>query len=382
MAPTEAETGSPGGVGPDVSSDGTGVLRCTGPWTIPRLASVEARLAELVRAGAGGLVVDAAGVTAMDTGGAWLLRRTVEALRAAGRAVELRGLEPRFAELIEIVGRHGPAGNGAVAEAPPPRLERLGRAVCELVVQGPRALSFLGESVAVLARLLLRPHRIRWSALFGCLERDGVKAMPIVGLLSFLMGIVIAYQGAEQLKTFGANIFVVDLVGISLLREIAPMVTAILVAGRSGSAYTAQLGAMSVTEEVDALRTLGLSPMELLVLPRVLALVIAMPLLTVYADVVGVFGGMLIASAELSVSFTEFVARFDEAVALRHLLIGIGKAPIFAVVIALVGCYQGFQISGGVDSVGRHTTISVVQGIFLVIVIDAVFSVLLSWWGL
>lgn len=382
MGPTQADATVPGGVSPEVSFDAAGALRLTGPWTIPHLARVEGRLAELVRAGAGELVCDAAGITAMDTGGAWLLRRTVETCRAAGRRVTLRGLEPRFAELLEIVGRHGPSGNGTGASAPPPRLERLGRAVWERAAQGPRALSFLGESGVVLVRLLLRPRSIRWPALFGSLERDGVKAMPIVGLLSFLMGIVIAYQGAEQLKTFGANIFVVDLVGISLLREIAPMVTAILVAGRSGSAYTAQLGAMSVTEEVDALRTLGLSPMELLVLPRVLALVIAMPLLTVYADVVGVFGGMIIASAELSVSFTEFVKRFDEAVALRHLLIGIGKAPIFAVVIALVGCYQGFQISGGVDSVGRHTTVSVVQGIFLVIVIDAAFSILLSWLGL
>lgn len=377
-----AETAGAGGGRPTAALDGAGLLRLAGAWTIPRLAEVEEGLAALA-AGAGPLTCDAAGITAMDTGGAWLLRRTLEAWRTAGRTVELRGLDPRFAELLEIVGRHGPAGNGAAAGAPPPpRLERLGRGVWEWAAQGPRALSFLGESGVVLVRLLLRPRTIRWSALFGSLERDGVKAMPIVGLLSFLMGIVIAYQGAEQLKTFGANIFVVDLVGISLLREIAPMVTAILVAGRSGSAYTAQLGAMSVTEEVDALRTLGLSPMELLVLPRVLALVIAMPLLTVYADVVGVFGGMLIASAELSVSFTEFVTRFDEAVALRHFLIGIGKAPIFAVVIALVGCYQGFQISGGVDSVGRHTTISVVQGIFLVIVIDAAFSILLSWLGL
>lgn len=368
---------------PDVSLDGAGVLRCTGPWTIPHLARVEARLADLVPpaggSAAGPLVYDAGGITAMDTGGAWLLHRSLAALRAGGRDVALQGLPPRFAELLEIVGRHAPAGEPAGPSVPSPPLERLGHVVWDRVARGPQALGFLGETAAVSLRLLLRPRSIRWPALFGSLERDGLKALPITGLLSFLMGVVIGYQGAEQLKTFGANIFVVDLVGISLLREIAPMVTAILVAGRSGSAYTAQIGTMSVTEEVDALRTLGLSPMELLVVPRMLALVIAMPLLTVYADVVGVFGGMVIASAELGVSFTEFVARFEEAVALRHFLIGIGKAPVFAAVIALVGCYQGFQIRGNVDSVGRHTTISVVQGIFLVIVIDAVFSVLLSW---
>lgn len=170
--------------------------------------------------------------------------------------------------------------------------------------------------------------------------------------------------------------------GISLLREIAPLIAAILIAGRSGSAYAAQIGTMKVTEELDALQTFGLSPIELLVLPRVLALVVALPLLTVYADVVGVFGGMLIASNQLNVSFTAFLTRFEEAVALRHFLIGIGKAPFFAVIIALVGCYQGFQIRGGVDDVGRHTTISVVQSIFLVIIFDALCSILLNWWSL
>jgi phospholipid/cholesterol/gamma-HCH transport system permease protein len=211
---------------------------------------------------------------------------------------------------------------------------------------------------------------------------DGVNALPITGLLTFLIGVVIAYQGAEQLKKFGTNIFIVDLVGISLLREIAPLIVAILIAGRSGSAYAAEIGTMKVTEELDAVRTLGISPMSLLVLPRTLALMIALPLLTVYADVLGVFGGMLIASGQLSVGFAEFVARFEEAVAVRHFLIGIGKAPFFAVIIALVGCYQGFQIRGGVDDVGRHTTISVVQGIFLVIVFDAICSILLNWWDL
>jgi phospholipid/cholesterol/gamma-HCH transport system permease protein len=201
-------------------------------------------------------------------------------------------------------------------------------------------------------------------------------------LLTFLVGVVIAYQGAEQLRKFGTNIFIVDLVGISLLREIAPLLVAILIAGRSGSAYAAEIGTMKVTEELDAVRTLGIAPMNLLVLPRTLALVIALPLLTVYADMMGVAGGMLIASSQLNVSVAAFVARFEEAVAVRHFLIGLGKAPFFAMIIALVGCYQGFQIRGGVDDVGRHTTISVVQSIFLVIVFDAICSILLNWWDL
>ncbi len=207
-----------------------------------------------------------------------------------------------------------------------------------------------------------------------------MHAMPITGLLAFLMGVVIAYQGAEQLRQFGANIFVVDLVGISILREIGPLIVAILVAGRSGSAYAAQIGTMKVTEELDAIKTLGLSPIQLLVLPRVFALAIAVPLLTVYADILGVAGGALVAFKELDLTFTEFLTRFEEWVALRHFLIGVGKAPFFAVIIAVVGCYQGFQIRGNVDDVGRKTTIGVVQSIFLVIVFDAACSIALSWW--
>lgn len=243
-------------------------------------------------------------------------------------------------------------------------------------------LEFLGENTVVMGRSLLVPTRIRWRALFDRIEQDGVQALPITGLLTFLIGVVIAYQGAEQLRKFGTNIFIVDLVGISLLREIAPLIVAILIAGRSGSAYTAEIGTMQVTEELDAVRALGISPISLLVLPRALALVVAMPLLTVYADAFGVFGGMLIASTNLNVSFTEFVARFEEAVALRHFLIGVGKSVFFAMIIALVGCYQGFQIRGGVDDVGRYTTLSVVQSIFLVIVFDAICSILLNWWHL
>jgi phospholipid/cholesterol/gamma-HCH transport system permease protein len=296
--------------------------------------------------------------------------------------VELRGLRPELSQLLEIVSATRPSLEPAPAPAAPAFLERLGRRAWNEARQILRGLAFLGEGTAALARLGAAPRLVRWRALARSVELDGFNALPIVGLLTFLMGVVIAYQGAEQLRKFGTNIFIVDLVGISLLREIAPLVTAILVAGRSGSAYAAQLGTMKVTEELDAIRTLGLSPMELLVLPKVLALVLVLPLLTVYADAVGVFGGMLIASSQLHVSFTEFLTRFEEAVALRHFLIGVGKAPVFAVIVALVGCYQGFQIRGGVDDVGRHTTVSVVQAIFLVIVVDAFFSIALNWMNL
>ncbi len=296
--------------------------------------------------------------------------------------MSLRGLRPEFTQLLQIVSTTQAAIPPVEGLGARTWLERIGLLAWDRLNQWMNGLGFLGESLTAWLGLLAAPRSIRWRALCRSLELDGFNALPIVGLLTFLMGVVIAYQGAEQLRKFGTNIFIVDLVGISLLREIAPLVTAILVAGRSGSAYAAQLGTMKVTEELDAVRTLGISPMELLVIPKALALVIALPLLTVYADAVGVFGGMLIASGQLGVSFTEFLTRFEEAIALRHFLIGVGKAPVFAVIIALVGCYQGFQIRGGVDDVGRHTTISVVQAIFLVIVFDAFFSIALNWWGL
>jgi phospholipid/cholesterol/gamma-HCH transport system permease protein len=351
-----------------------------GPWTLAHLAKLERRLDTITWPDQPALTLDAGDVTALDSAGAVLLLRTIRRLEQEGRQVSVDGLRPDLVPLFEAIKATWGGLAPAVQPAAQSWLARLGHGAWTRLYTSVGAMTFLGENATALLRSVTAPRIIRWRALVTSLETDGVRALPIVGLLTFLMGVVIAYQGAEQLRTFGANIFVVDLVGISMLREIAPLVTAILVAGRSGSAYAAQIGTMKVTEELDAIRTLGLSPVHLLVLPRVFALVIALPLLTVYADGVGVFGGMLIASTTLSVNFPEFLSRFEEAIALRHFVIGVGKAPVFAAIIALVGCYQGFQIRGGVDDVGRHTTISVVQSIFLVIVFDAFFSIVLSWW--
>jgi phospholipid/cholesterol/gamma-HCH transport system permease protein len=366
---------------PVVNLSEDGLVLCEGSWTIQYLMELASILAAMRWPEAADLVFDGEQITAMDTGGALLLQRALTQLRGQGRQVSLEGLRPEFAELLQSVASNWGRIKAGPARTPPfvERLNRLGTAQGQ---QALKALEFIGESTVAVWRTLKQPSLIRWRAFFRCLELDGFHALPITGLLAFLIGVVISYQGAEQLRKFGTNIFVVDLVGISLLREIAPLIVAILIAGRSGSAYAAQIGTMKVTEELDAIQTLGLSPMQLIVLPRVLALMIALPLLTVYADALGVFGGMLIASNQLHVSFTEFVSRFEEAVALRHFLIGLGKAPFFAMIIALVGCYQGFQIRGGVDDVGRHTTTSVVQSIFLVIVFDAWCSILLNWWNL
>jgi len=256
--------------------------------------------------------------------------------------------------------------------------DRAGRYAESVWKQAYAMLGFLGESAVALAGWLTHPARIRWRPILFNLRSAGLDALPIVGLLSFLLGIVVAYQGADQLRQYGANIFVTDLVGLSMLREFAPLMTAIIIAGRSGSAYAAQIGTMAVTQEIDAMRTIGIAPLEMLVLPKLIALLIALPLLTVFADVLGVAGGMLMAQAKLGVTYSEFLDRFPKAVSVTSYLVGIGKAPVFAVIIVLVGCFQGFGTEGGADSVGRHTTRAVVQSIFMVIVADALFSVAFS----
>jgi phospholipid/cholesterol/gamma-HCH transport system permease protein len=348
---------------------------------MPEVPFLQRQLAQ-VRWIPGKQIWEMSAITSMDTTGAWLVRRSMTRLQRSGRAVELRGLRPEFDHLVRWVSEDN--GGGILATPPPQRrvIDRLGRAAWSASLNALSFLSFIGESTGVLLRLAVKPQRIRWQAFFYNLKAGGLEAIPIVGLLSFLMGVVIAYQAAVQLRPYGASVFIVEFVGISMLREIAPVITAIIVAGRSGSAYTAQIGTMKVTEEVDALRTMGIGPLELLVAPKVLALMLALPLLTAFADVTGVFGGMVIASNQLDVGFNVFLDRFKTVISPTNYLIGIGKAPVFAIIIGMIGCYQGLRVSGSAESVGRHTTVSVVQSIFLVIVFDAFFSILLSWMGI
>ena len=355
--------------------------RCTGTWTLEGVASLERRIEALNWPRAGELVIDGTGISALDSSGAWLLQRTARDLRARGVATRIAGLRPEFESLMQLI-----AARGIAAPPPPPSpqgmLESVGRRAWASVGNAESFLAFVGEAFSALFRSIVQPRRIRWRAILHNIQAAGFDALPITGLLSFLMGIVIAYQGADQLQRFGANIFVADLVGIAMLRELSPLLTAIIVAGRSGSAYTAQIGTMKVTEEIDALRTVGVGPQELLVLPKMLALVVVLPLLTVYTDVTGVLGGMLMARSQLGISFDVFLERLDAAVHMSTYLTGLCKAPVFAGIIALVGCHRGFQAEGSADSVGRETTISVVQAIFLVIVTDAVFSIVFNLLGL
>ncbi|MDO8456785.1 MAG: MlaE family lipid ABC transporter permease subunit [Burkholderiaceae bacterium] len=353
----------------------------SGSWTVRGIGTIEQQLESVRVPSTTQAIADGARIEALDTAGAWVLQKLLLRLQGEGIGVTLRGLRPEFAKLLDVVAQQvaDQAGlSAATARPSPTALERVGHSAAAAFEQVVALLGFIGESAYALAGCFAHPARFRWRPILYNIRSAGFDALPIVGLLSFMLGIVVAYQGADQLRQYGANIFVADLVGLSMLREFAPLITAIIIAGRSGSAYAAQIGTMAVTEEIDAMRTIGIAPLELLVLPKLIALVIVLPLLTVFADVLGVFGGMIMARAQLGVSFAEFLDRFVKAVSITSYVVGVGKAPVFAAIIAVIGCFQGFRTQGGADSVGRQTTRSVVQSIFLVILADGLFSVVFS----
>ena len=358
-----------------------GVARGSGAWTVRYLSTLE-RALERRRWPEPVLRIDMSGVTRIDTGGVWVLERLISRLQRDGRVVEVVGLSTAGQGLLELVRATGQHPGRVPRARRAGFFERVGRQGLARAGDGVELLAFIGEAGSVWLRDLFRPRRVRWAEVVYSLGEAGHKALGIVGLLSFLLGVVIAYQGGVQLRQYGASLFIADLVGLSMVRELAPMITAIIVAGRTGSAYTAQIGTMKVTEEIDALRSIGIEPMELLVLPKVLALFVALPLLTVYADIMGILGGMVMAALQLDIGFATFIERLGVAVSVDSYLVGVGKAPVFALVIALIGCYHGFQVSGSAESVGARTTRSVVQSILAVIVVDAAFSVAFSYLGI
>ena len=261
-------------------------------------------------------------------------------------------------------------------------LERLGRNTFEIYRDFKEFITFIGHLFYTIFHTFIKPKDIRFKEMVYHIHQSGFNAIIIIGLTSFLVGMVISYQGSVQLAKFGADIFIVDTVAISITRELGPMITAIVIAGRSGSAYTAEIGAMKITEEIAAMRTMGFDPYAFLVLPRVFALMIALPLLIFFADIIGILGGMTAANMQLGISMHMFIDRVYEVLEVKHYLLGMLKGPVFAFLIAAIGCFRGFQVSHNTESIGLHTTASVVNSIFLVIAFDALFSVIYTELGL
>jgi phospholipid/cholesterol/gamma-HCH transport system permease protein len=366
----------------------TALLFCGGDWRLPEVAALDRALLEgLARIGEGAprqvrLVLER--LQSMDTAGGWLIIRTIRALEERGIGVELVGAQPAHQELLDRISSIEPQPCHAEPLGHPIRrlVESLGQTTVELIQGCGSFLSFSGAVTMAFLRQLVMPWRWRFSAVAHHIEQTGVKAVPIVALMAFLIGVVLAYQGADQLRQFGAELFTVDLLAVATLRELGVMLTAIMVAGRSGSAFTAQIGTMKVNQELDAMEVIGLDRLDVLVTPRILALLIALPLLTFLANIMALIGGGIVVVFALDIPLVLFLRQLQSAVGVDLFVAGMIKAPVFAVLIAAVGCYMGLQVKGDAASVGERTTQSVVVGIFLVIIVNAAFSILFATFGL
>jgi len=352
-----------------------------GEWRATAIAEVEQTLSRLEMSSVTSCLLDVRALTSLDTTGAWIIRKLLSRLNSHNVEVSIEGEKESFIHLLEHLSQY----EVKTPEDKPRRnsflrlLERLG----EETLNGGRniyeILVFLGLTIVKLGYVFLHPLRLRLVSIVATLHRAGIDAIPIVSLIAFLMGIVLVYQSIDQLRLYGAEIFTVNLLGVSILREIGILLAAIMVAGRSGSAITAQIGTMKLNQEIDAMVTLGIDPIETLVIPRVISLVIALPLLAFLADIVGLFGGALMCRWVIDMNFYVFLERLQGAIHPWTFWVGIIKAPIFGFVIALVSCFEGMRVSGGAESIGRQTTRAVVESIFLVLVFDAAFSVFFSY---
>lgn len=357
------------------ASGETATLRFSGRLTLANLGDFADRL----RAHAAPVgCLDLGEVQRIDTVGAWLIHRFAQA-----RGARITGLSADAARLLDQV-----RGADQHVEMRPERAAPLLRAIASVGEAAVSAVStlygllgFFGATMVALGSVIRHPSRFRWSATIYRIEVVGVSALPIVGLMSFLIGIVVAQQGAVQLRQFGAEIFTINLLGRITLRELGVLMTAIMIAGRSGSAFAAQLGTMKLTEEIDAMRTIGVSPMEALVLPRVMAAVLMMPLLGFYSSIVAIIGGGLLSWGSLGIPPDAFILRLREVVPITDLYVGLVKAPVFGAIIGIAGCFQGMLVESDAEQVGSRTTSAVVQAIFLVIVLDAFFAVFFTWLG-
>jgi len=356
-------------------SDAPEPVRFAGDLDVTRLGELQATLAALP--GQGDLVLDLGGVGTVDTAAALAILDEQDRRAAAGQRVRLSIADPHRASLFALIDEVTPLAPDPPRRPPSllDRIERIGRGTASYAGTGAELLGYLGLFLDRCARLILHPRRFRLTAFVAQADAAGLMAVPIVLLISFLIGIVIGFQGASQLRQFGAEVFAVDLIAISVLRELGILLTAIIVAGRTASAYTATIGSMKMNEEIDAMRTLGIDPIEALIVPRILALLVTLPILALLADIAGLVGGAAMSWATLGISPGMFATRLVEVVSVNHVVVGLVKAPVFALLIGLIGCQAGMRVQGDAASLGMLTSRAVVAAIFAVIVADAAFSI-------
>jgi phospholipid/cholesterol/gamma-HCH transport system permease protein len=355
-------------------------LELTGQWGLREVEAARAQLAAVDLGGVREVEVSTRGVESLDLSGAWVLREFVQRARAAGAEVSFQEAPPDQLRLIdETVKEPDAGGEAAPSVAPPGRaglLYDIGHYAVRAWHDAVLSFAFFGRTFVTLLASLGSLRRLRPISVARHVYDTGITAIPIVALIAFLVTVIIAYLSAQQLRGLGVDIYVVDLVTIGVLRELGVLLTSIITAGRSASSYAAELGSMQLNEEVDALIATGIDPIEVLVVPRVLGFVIALPLLTVIADLVGLTGGALLCRYLLDMPLTQYINRVDESISATTLWVGIGKAPVFALLIALAGCYRGMQVRGSARELGHKVTVAVVQAIFLVILADALFAIL------
>jgi phospholipid/cholesterol/gamma-HCH transport system permease protein len=359
--------------------DDVDVLRLQGSWRLQDLADLEAQVERLqVRAGPR-TILDGSALEEIDTSAGFALFRALAL--APGSALNLRAMQERHARLLRLVHERMSAATAPARAERVGAVQRIGAATIRLVRQLLTHVAFLGLVASEALVLLRRPRLFRVKETVAQLETVAFDAVPIVALVTFLIGVVFAYLLGVQAQRFGANIFVVDGVGLAICRELSPILVAVIIAGRSGAAFTAQIGSMKVQEETDAIRTLGLSPIQVLVIPRLVAIMIGLPLLVFVGDIAGIAGGILVGALQLDITPGSFVARLHAVLPVSAFVVGVAKAPVFAAFIALIACRMGLSVSRDARSVGEHTTSTVVQSIVWVIVLDAVFAVALQRLG-
>lgn len=328
--------------------------------------------------------IEASGISRLDTAGAWALTVLRRRVQSAGQSVEIAGLSAGAQSLLDVVEKARPEVE--IRETEPwsvaGALERLGRQVMTGIGFLLQLSGYLGIFLHRMGRALFHPREFRFTSLVHHCEEVGFKAVPIVALMAFLIGVVLAFQGSTQLRQFGAEVFVVDLIAISVLRELGILLTSIIVAGRTASAFTAAIGSMKMREEIDAMRTLGIDPAMALFVPRILALLLMLPILGLIANASGLIGGALMSWIDLGISPEMFITRLVENTDISHVFVGLVKAPVFALIIGVVGCHAGMQVQSNAESLGRMTSNAVVTSIFAVIVADAMFSIFFARMGI